>query len=216
MDSFTPENVIDLIEEERKRLARDIHDGPAQSLTNVLMRLEIVKKLIENNRIETSLHEIERLQNVLRASVNDVRRLIFDLRPSLLEHGIVHALEAYAEHFTHMAGITTKVMGNWPDCTLSRGAEAALFRVYQETLNNIMKHAQAQTVVVYLSEDASQYRLDVVDDGVGFELEVDVASLPSYGLRGMAERMDMLGAAIEITSKVGEGTIVSCCVPKLS
>ncbi|MCL6626849.1 MAG: histidine kinase, partial [Alicyclobacillus shizuokensis] len=150
VETFSSERTIELLEEERKRVARDIHDGPAQSLTNVTMRLEVTKRMLESGRVEESVREIERLQMMLRTAMNDVRRLIFDLRPTFLERGVSDAIQLYAERFSQMSGLSIDVQCSWENPKLSRSVAVAMFRVVQEALNNIHKHAKASKVKIEL------------------------------------------------------------------
>jgi signal transduction histidine kinase len=205
------ETMIELLERERGRLARDIHDGPAQSLTNTSMRLEVIKRLIQSNKISEAIHELERLQGLLRMSVNDVRRMIFDLRPALLEVGAQKAIVQYAERFQQMFGLPVCVRGEWPDKALGHTQEVALFRIFQEVLNNVHKHAQATAVDVELYSGEGWVGFRVKDDGCGF----DVANMEtrSYGLKGMQERIALAGGRLRVQSAPGCGTCVECEVP---
>jgi signal transduction histidine kinase len=212
VDKFSFERMIELLEEERKRVARDIHDGPAQSLTNVTMRLEVTKRLMESGKVKESIGEIERLQGILRSAINDVRRLIFDLRPSFLDRGISDAIQLYAERFSQITAIPVEVEVCWQNPDLPRTVAVAMFRVVQEALNNIHKHAKASYAKIVLTEDDSVYRAEVSDDGKGFVSTVP--SNTSYGLQGMKERMDLVGGRVTIHSTPGEGTCVTCEVPR--
>jgi signal transduction histidine kinase len=205
------ETMIELLERERGRLARDIHDGPAQSLTNTSMRLEIIKRLIQSNKISEAIHELERLQELLRISVNDVRRMIFDLRPALLEVGVQKAIVQYAERFQQLFGLPVTVRGEWPDKSLGHTQEIALFRIFQEVLNNVHKHARATAVDVELYSSEAWVGFRVKDDGCGF----DVAHIESrsYGLKGMQERIALAGGRLKVSSSPGCGTCVECEVP---
>jgi signal transduction histidine kinase len=212
VETFSSERMIELLEEERKRVARDIHDGPAQSLTNVTMRLEVTKRLMESGRVEESIKEIERLQGILRTAINDVRRLIFDLRPTFLERGVSDAIRLYTERFSQTTGIPVEIEVQWDDPALPRTVAVAMFRVVQEALNNIHKHARASHAHVVLSETDDVYRAEISDDGRGFS--VMVPSNTSYGLQGMRERMELVGGRVTVDSKPGEGTLVICEVPR--
>ncbi|MBX5437709.1 MAG: sensor histidine kinase [Alicyclobacillaceae bacterium] len=201
---------VTFLEEERRRLARDIHDGPAQSLTSVSMRLEIVKRLIEAHRMEDARAELDRLQGLLRTAVNDTRRLVFDLRPSFLEHGVEDAIRAYANRFSQTFGIPVHVEGDWSGHTLSRAAEVTVFRVFQEALNNVHKHARATHVDVHLTVSGGQCVLTVEDDGRGFEVR---ACSATFGLNGIRERLALIGGRAVIQSSPGRGTKVVAEVP---
>lgn len=213
MEYTSSERMLDLLEEERRRLAREIHDGPAQSLTNVTMRLEIIKKLLDSDRSEDALRELSRLQTLMRGAINDVRRLIFDLRPSSLERGLQQGIPLYAERFSQMSGIPVHLHGAWDEARFPRAVEIALFRVFQEALHNVYKHARANEVRVGLESTPDVYRLSIADDGAGFI--VRETSTGSYGLLGMRERMGLIQGWMNVTSKPGEGTLVVCEVPRV-
>jgi signal transduction histidine kinase len=200
------EEVIDWLEQERKRLARDIHDGPAQALTNASMRLEIMKKLLENDQISYCFQEIERIQSILRGAMNETRRLLFDLRPSFLESGLENAIYLYAERFTQTYGLPVTVEGTWGGKQFTSAVEVSVFRVFQEILSNAYKHASASSVCVLLEAKNQVCRLVVTDDGIGFD--TDVQAVTSFGLRGMRERMNLIGGKLYVNSQIGKGTRV--------
>jgi len=206
------DKVLELLEEERKRLARDIHDGPAQSLTNVSMRLQVIRRLLESSQNETAIAELDRLQALMRTSLNDMRRLIFDLRPTFLENGLTEAIHRYAKRFSQSTGLDVVVSDNWGSPELSRSTEVALFRVCQEALNNTFKHADATSVEIVLTQDAKTCRIVVTDNGKGFDRAGH--SLVSFGLQGMAERMTLVGGMLDVQSAMGKGTTVICEVSR--
>lgn len=214
MDPKQSDTVIELLEGERRRLAREIHDGPAQYLTNASMRLEVLKRLIQSQRYDDTLQELDRLQSIMRGAINDARRLIFDLRPTFLERGIHDAVHLYAERFTQTFGITIQIVGDWSHLVLPHGAEVALFRIYQEALNNIHKHAAAAEVVVSLTSSDTHCCISVRDDGEGFDTAIP--SQTSYGLQGMRERVSLIDGRLDIVSAPKEGTCVRCEIPLYS
>lgn len=206
------DRIVELLEEERKRLARDVHDGPAQSLTNVTMRLDIIKRLVENSQDAAAIAEVERLQAFLRSAINDTRRMIFDLRPTFLENGITEAIHRYSHRFAQSTGLEVQVTGGWNSPAMPRTTEVAMFRVCQEALNNTFKHAAATTVKIVLSESTGKYRVTIQDDGKGFE--ANHRSLVSFGLQGMVERMALVDGEVQVHSELGRGTTVVCEVLK--
>lgn len=203
---------IGLLEEERKRLARDIHDGPAQGFTNITMRLEIIRRLLQGNRTEDALQELDRLQTFTRRATNDIRRLIFDLRPTFLERGVSDAIRLYCERFAQSSGIEVSLYGAWQNLSFTRSVEVGLFRICQESLNNVWKHAAASAVVVTMFQTSNAYVLEVQDDGRGFDPTMRGMG-HSYGMLGMRERMALIGGTVTVDSAVGQGTTVKCEVP---
>jgi signal transduction histidine kinase len=204
-------HVLDMLERERGRLARDIHDGPAQYLTNTAMRLDVVRRLLEGNRLEDAARELERLQGILRVSINDVRRMIFDLRPTYLERGVHDAIVMYSAQFQNTYDLPVKVTGDWSTVAIGRTEEVALFRVFQELLNNVQKHAEASEISVTLGNESGMLRMSVQDNGRGFNR--NESPTLSFGLQGIRERLSLIHGHLEILSTPGQGTCVCCEVP---
>ncbi|WP_400162303.1 sensor histidine kinase [Brevibacillus sp. TJ4] len=206
--------VIQAQEEERKRVAREIHDGPAQSMANVVLRSEIVEKMLKNERILEAQMELHELKEMVRMSLADVRRIIFDLRPMALDDlGLVPTLQKYIRTCEERikASIDLVVFGVEPP--LRSSVKAAMFRLVQECLNNVEKHAQANTVQVKLEFLQDSFRLVVKDDGVGFDMEKKLVKGKSFGLLGMQERTQLLEGEMEVNSVPGEGTKVLFQIP---
>ncbi len=175
------------------------------------MRLEVVKRLLESNKVNDAVREVERLQSLLRMTVNDLRRMIFDLRPALLQEGLEKAMRMYAERFQQAFGIPVLVAGTWSDKKFDHAEEISLFRIFQELLNNVHKHAQATEVRVefYRTEGCCGFR--VQDNGRGFN--PSAASAKSFGYQGMQERISFVQGHLRVTSVLGQGTCVECEVP---
>ncbi|MED4911321.1 MULTISPECIES: sensor histidine kinase [Brevibacillus] len=206
--------VIQAQEEERKRVAREIHDGPAQSMANVVLRSEIVEKMLKNERILEAQMELHELKEMVRMSLADVRRIIFDLRPMALDDlGLVPTLQKYIQTCEERieSSIDLVVFGVEPP--LRSSVKAAIFRLVQECLNNVEKHARANTVQVKLEFVQESLSLVVKDDGVGFDLEKRLANGGSFGLLGMKERVQLLEGSVEMQSAPGEGTKVIFQIP---
>ncbi len=202
---------IEAIEEERKRLARDIHDGPAQLLTNLTMRLEVVKEMIKYSP-EKVLPEIARIQDLMRTSVGELRRMIYDLRPvEIAETGLISALETYAQRCQYLTRIPVtifpeSIIGPLPDLL-----GVAFFRMVQECITNSLKHAHASQIDVHVSYQKHALTARVHDDGVGFRTEDTL--LLGFGLTGLHERARLLDADVQIESVVGQGTTVTVSLP---
>lgn len=206
--------VIQAQEEERKRVAREIHDGPAQSMANVVLRSEIVERMLKNERILEAQMELHELKEMVRMSLADVRRIIFDLRPMALDDlGLVPTLQKYIRTCEERseAAIDLVVFGVEPP--LRSSVKAAIFRLVQECLNNVEKHAKANTVQVKLEFLHESLRLVVKDDGVGFDMDEQKSTGSSFGLLGMNERTQLLEGEIEVQSAPGEGTKVLFQIP---
>ena len=193
-------------------MAREIHDGPAQSIANLLVRVELTEKLIDNKDIRKAKQELEELKTLIRLSMQDVRKIIYNLRPmSLDDLGLIPTLKKYIDKFISQTGILIEfdVLGSKKQ--LSNSYKVTIFRLIQEALNNIFKHSEACNAKVRLEYGAGDVNLNISDDGVGFdpsEIEED-----KYGLISMEERCSLLGGSINIKSKHNKGTIITILLP---
>jgi len=206
--------VIQAQEEERKRVAREIHDGPAQSMANVVLRSEIVEKMLKNERVLEAQMELHELKEMVRMSLADVRRIIFDLRPMALDDlGLVPTLQKYIRTCEERMETSIDLVVFGVEPTLRSSVKAAIFRLVQECLNNVEKHANAKSVQVKLEFVQDSLSLVVKDDGVGFDLDERKGKGGSFGLLGMKERTQLLEGQIEVQSSPGEGTKVLFHIP---
>jgi two-component system sensor histidine kinase DegS len=203
-------------EEERRRVAREIHDGPAQTMANVVLRAEFCEKLIEANRPEI-VQEIGELKNIVKDSLKEVRRIIFNLRPMTLDDlGIVPTLRRYAEEFKDREGIQTTVTVKGEDRRLAPSIEVTVFRLVQEALNNIKKHAKVDNADVILEFSDNRLQLRIIDTGQGFDsakVHQEVSGKQSFGLLSMKERVELLNGDFELISSPGTGTTVMVTLP---
>lgn len=200
-------HVIRAQEEERRRLAREIHDGPAQLLNSVVLRIDVCQRLLDTdlNRLR---HELQQLKDLVRLSLQDVRKVIFDLRPMALDDlGLIPALRAYLKDYKSKTDIDVELHVDSLTERFTPAFEVAIFRLVQEALNNVQKHAGATGVRVALSQSHDRLFLTVADDGRGFEPEqVRQVSGGTFGLMGMQERAELLGGTMKIESGEGQGT----------
>lgn len=208
-------SIIKAQEEERKRVAREIHDGPAQLLANIVMRAEYILKLmeVEPRSVKT---ELVRLQELVRQSLQDVRKIIFDLRPMVLDDlGLVPAMHRYIDDFKKQYSINAEFIFFGKQERLSPPVEVALFRVIQEALNNVQKHARAKQVLVKMEQLSSKITVLIRDDGRGFDIESVGKSKnrECYGLINMRERTQILNGEFKIASTPGKGTVITIVVP---
>ena len=200
------------IHEERTRIAREIHDGIAQALAFMALKLDLVTKLLDRDP-ERAREELAVVRQTLRAQIREVRRSIFALRPIDLErYGFVESVRRYTQAFAEQAGFRAEVeVEGEPE--LSQASELALFRVLQEALNNVAKHAKARRVRVRLvALRPKGARLVVEDDGVGFDPET-APKEGHFGLAQMRERVQARGGRFLVESRPGEGTRVVAEVP---
>ncbi|ADU31874.1 sensor histidine kinase [Evansella cellulosilytica] len=199
-------------EEERKRLSREIHDGPAQMMANVMIRSELVERVYVDKGIDEALKEIHDLRKMVGDSLAEVRRIIYDLRPMALDDlGLVPTLKRYLKHMEERTKtiITFKSLGK--ERRLPTDLEIALFRFVQEAVQNANKHASATRIDVKLELTANKALVIIKDDGIGFNPNEKKEG--SFGLLGMRERVNMLDGEIGIDSKAGAGTLIMVQVP---
>ena len=207
------EIAVQVIEEERRRLARDIHDGPAQLLTNLTMRLEVVKEMIRRSP-QSALPEIQRVQDLMRSSVGELRRMIYDLRPvEMADGGLAEALRTYAERCQYLLRIPVNVAVCADVPQLPEGLAIGVFRVAQECVTNSLKHARPERIDVELCVEHGQLVVVIRDDGAGFDPDSGEQRGGSFGLLGMRERARLIGADIDLRSSPGNGTVVTLRVP---
>lgn len=206
--------VIQAQEEERKRVAREIHDGPAQSMANVVLRTEIVEKMLKNERIFDAEMELHELKDMVRISLADVRRIIFDLRPMALDDlGLIPTLQKYIQTFEERTKLSIELVQFGKEHLLESSEKAAIFRLVQECLNNVEKHAQAKFIQVKMEFLQGNMHLVVKDDGIGFDMNEKSSNGESFGILGMKERTQLLKGSIEINSVPSQGTSVIFQIP---
>lgn len=208
-------SIIKAQEEERKRVAREIHDGPAQSMANIVMRAEFCLKLLDMSPKKVR-NELISLQNIVRISLMDVRKIIFDLRPMVLDDlGLVPAIKRYLSNYKEQYGLQVEFIYSGRQTRLDNSVEVALFRIIQEIVSNIHKHSCAKNSVVKIEMLNNRVSIQVRDDGKGFDLDKVMANKEreGYGLLGMQERVQLLNGEINIVAAPGKGTSISISVP---
>jgi signal transduction histidine kinase len=215
-------------EEERQRIARELHDGVGPALASLNIRLRTARKLLERDQHPVA-GEIEELAEQAQANIQDIRRLIYDLRPAALDElGLVPALREYVARYQEEHGLEvalalpalpvpsvaegSPVEGSESDERLPAALETALFRIVQEALANVARHARARRVEVTMTRDQGGVILCISDDGQAFDPE---APRPGthLGLWSMRERVEQLGGRFEVESAPGQGTMVSAIIP---
>jgi len=196
--------------EERQRLARGLHDSVSQALYSIGLGARTARELLDRDPAQ-AVEPVEYVLSLAEAGLAEMRALIFELRPDSLEkEGLVAALTRQAAALRARHGL--EVQAEFCDePTLPFEVKEALYRIAQEALNNTVKHAQAAKVGIRLDDCEGQITLEVRDDGVGFDPGVEHPG--HLGLHSMRERAARLGAALEIQSGPGRGTLVRVCIP---
>jgi signal transduction histidine kinase len=203
------QRVVTAQELERRRLARELHDETGQALTSILLGLRSVE---EAGDAEAARAAVAEVRDLVRATLQDVRQLAVELRPKALDDfGLVAALERLTESFGEQTGIAVEFVPAMPEGRLTPEIETALYRIVQESLTNIVKHARAERVSVVLTRKADSVSVVVEDDGVGFE--PGRAREDGLGLLGMRERVGLLGGRLAVESRPGAGTTFVAEVP---
>lgn len=203
-------------EEERKRIAREIHDGPAQAIANVVLRVEFCEKLLdfEPDRVRI---ELISLKDMVRITLKDLRKIIFDLRPMALDDlGLVPALNRYITDYKEKYQLDGKFSFFGTERRLRSAVEVGLFRIIQEALNNIWKHAKASQVTVKLEMAEEAVTVIVQDNGQGFNIDEAIKAnqgRDSLGLTSMQERVELLGGTFDLWTAEGKGTKITVKVP---
>ncbi|MES2259162.1 MAG: ATP-binding protein [Pseudomonadota bacterium] len=194
-------------EQERTRIAREIHDDLGGNLTAIKMALAMLSSRLPPD--DAALQEkAAYLDALVDRSIDAVHRISLDLRPSILDFGLVAALEWQVREFGTQAGIECRFSCSDQEIALDADRASALFRIVQEALTNIAKHAQATRVTVRLARTQRHLTLKISDNGRGMA-QADRAKPASFGLRGMAERASALGGTLTLTRAPGGGTVVA-------
>lgn len=195
-------------EDERRRLAREVHDELGQNLTALRMGLSVLGQRVEPSLLQ---HDLNRLKGVADTAITTVRGIVTALRPPAMDLGIAEALRWLASEFEAHSMIECELMLEADSVKLSDETATALFRIVQESLTNVTKHAAAQRVSIHMRPVGDYLVVEVCDDGKGFD--VHARGKGGFGLLGMKERVLSLGGVLSINSTIGEGTVVSIQVP---
>lgn len=221
--------VIASVEEERRRLAREIHDGPAQALANLAFRAEICQRLVHAVLPEghpgedgaqaaspaTLADELEGIRQGVLETLREIRTIISNLRPMALDDlGLVPALRRFLEGIQTGSGVP-EIAFHYNDegTRLQPEQEAALFRLAQEAVQNALRHARAQQIILRLEFGPGRVSLLVADDGVGFDCETVQRRGGTYGLMHMRERVEWLHGTFQVESHPGRGTRIRIQIP---
>jgi signal transduction histidine kinase len=202
-------------EEERLRLARELHDDTIQAVIALKQRVQIAQRSLKD---QASLRILNELENLAERTVEDLRRMTRALRPIYLEDlGLVTALEMLAHETGENNSLETHFEKSGKEQRLPRDVELALYRIAQEALSNVVRHAQATQALLQIEFGDDEIKLEVRDDGIGFQMPkspTDFAPSGHFGLLGMRERADLIGGRLEVQSETGRGTRLSVRLKK--
>ncbi|MDX1522671.1 MAG: sensor histidine kinase, partial [Anaerolineae bacterium] len=204
-------------EAERRRLARELHDQVGQSLTAMGINLDIIRSLLPADIARELIGRLDDMRQLVTRTTQRVRQVMVDLRPEMLDdYGILAALHWSAERFTKRTDIAVVVEGQEANKRLPMQVENALYRVAQEALTNVAKHARAARVTINLQVDSDRVTLVMTDDGIGFNPGhlTDLKQGQHWGLDLMAERVEGINGSFRLESAPGQGTQIIVEVPR--
>jgi signal transduction histidine kinase len=211
------ERITEIQEEARKKLARDLHDGPTQSIAAIAMRVNFARRLMERDAKSASA-ELFKVEDLARRTTKEIRHMLFTLRPLILEsQGLVAALQQLGEKVRETHGQNVEVEAD-PRVAedLELGKQGVIFYIAEEAINNARKHAEAEHIVVRLRKEEDLFFLEVEDDGVGFNVgavDSNYEQRGSLGMVNMRERAELVNGALRIDSREGQGTRITVIVP---
>lgn len=205
--------IIQAQEEERRHIARELHDGPAQSLATLALSVELAAKYLDID-VERAREQLIYVKEALRQGLQEMRKIIYHLRPMGLDDlGLRPTIEKYLLEFEEKSGIRSQFTFVGTDIRLPPAHEIALFRILQEALHNVVKHARASRVVVRLRIDGKRATLMVKDNGIGFDPEAALSAKKSFGLLGIRERAELLNGTLKLSAFPGQGTELVVSIP---
>jgi two-component system sensor histidine kinase DegS len=205
-------------EEERKRIAREIHDGPAQAMANIVLRSEIAERMLARGEYASVKEELSELKSQVRGGLEEVRKIIFNLRPMALDDlGLIPTLRKHVRDVEERTRIHIDFEVYGVETRLSSAMEVAIFRLVQEALSNVWKHSGATYASVRITFQKQMVKIVVQDNGVGFsveKLERTIARNNShFGIVGMRERIELLEGRMDIESEPDAGTKLTMVIP---
>lgn len=210
-------NILEAQEHERKRIARDLHDSTVQNLTNLMHKTELCTRLIDVDTVRAKL-ELQTMNSTIKSTINDMRNIIFGLRPmSLDDLGLVPTVERYITETSKNHNVNIKLDVKNKEASILPVIKLTLFRIIQEAINNAIKHGKASNININLHFKKDCIELFVKDDGCGFKketlLEAKANIFSGYGLSMMKERVFILSGEFNIDSNDNEGTTIIAKIP---
>lgn len=205
--------IVEMQEAERRKIARELHDGPAQSLASMLIRLDLVMHMLPEKDHEIR-HEIQNIKAIGSESITDVRSIMYDLKPYLMhEQGLHATLKDYFNEYEAKYSFFIDYVTFGQQRQYDLALEVGLLRMVQEAITNVRKHAGVNKALVKFEDNGSHLTLVIKDDGKGFDFGEIRQKRESYGIVGMQERVKIFGGELEIFSRPGEGAQIIIKVP---
>jgi two-component system sensor histidine kinase DegS len=206
------EMIIQAQEAERGRLARKMHDGPAQALSNFILQAEITSRLFDVDQAKAK-EELAVVKTVAATTFQKVRDFIFDLRPMMLDDlGLLPTVTRYVDTFKEQSGIEVKFVSTGMEQRFESYVELMVFRAIQELLGNISMHSQATNVIIQMDTSPTGLRISIEDNGKGFDTE-KIGEKSGMGLKVIRDRVQMLGGSMEVHSTIGQGSHILFQIP---
>lgn len=210
-------NILELQERDRQRIARDLHDSTVQNLTSLIHKSELCLRLVDMDPVRTKL-ELNTMSNTLKSVINEIREIIYNLKPMSLEDlGLVATIERFVNQLMINHDIKVNVKHNEEKQDILPVIKLSVFRIIQEACNNVVKHANAKSIDIDIRYDTKYITVSVADDGKGFDaenkLDYVTPDYSGYGLTIMKERVYLLAGTMKIQSTLNKGTIVTISVP---
>lgn len=210
-------NILEIQEQDRQRIARDLHDSTVQNLTSLIHKCELCARLIDTDPVRTRL-ELLTMSNTLKSVINEIREIIFNLKPmSIDDLGLIMTIERFANQLMSQHEVKIKITHNEEKNEIVPVINLSLFRMIQEACNNAIKHGDAKNIDINIQYQDDNIKITIKDDGKGFDTnDIKEHIPPDYsgcGLTMMKERVYLLSGTMQINSTINKGTTISITVP---
>lgn len=214
---FEQQKILEKEAEARRKLARDLHDGPTQSIAAIAMRLDFIKMVVQNNDLEKAYDELVKVEDIAQSTTKEIRTMLFAMRPVILEtQGLLPALEQYANRLNETEEFRVVVIERNYNGQLDKEAEGVVFAIIEEAVGNAKKHAEASEIRISVLGKDNALHVEIRDDGVGFDVDATASTYDqrtSLGLINMNERAELVGGHCNLESARGKGTAVKIQIP---
>lgn len=211
------QKILEQEAEARRKLARDLHDGPTQSISAVVMRLNFIKNVLQKGEYEKALDEVIKVEDIAQRTTQEIRTMLFTMRPVIMEtQGLIPALKQYADRLNETESFRVTINNHGYEGQLNKEAEGVVFAIVEEAVGNAKKHANASEIKITLAVKDEHLLAEIRDNGTGFDVERTQATYDqrtSLGLINMDERAELVGGHCTIDSARGKGTAVRVEVP---